>query len=95
MDGSWTHAVEPLVLLAPAAVVEDRTVEGDDGLGGGDHEFAVEEIVAVGASEGEIGGVAGLVLGFVLTNLDVGGACGDFHYIGVALTAQREKEVNQ
>lgn len=82
--------MKPLVPLTPAAVVEHRTVEWDDCLGGGDHELAVQEVLAVGPSEGQVGGVAGLVLGLVLTNLDVGGACRDLHHISVALAVCQE-----
>lgn len=80
--------MQPLVPLAPAAVVEHRAVERDDRLRGGDHEFAVQEVVSTGPSQGEVGSVAGLVLGLVLTDLDVGGACGDLYYVGVALTVR-------
>ena len=82
--------MKPLGPLAPATVVGHRTVEWDDCLGGGDHELSIQEVLVVGASERQVGGVAGLVLGLVLTNLDVGGACGDLHHIGVALTVCQE-----
>ena len=83
--------MKPLVPLAPAAVVEHRTVEGDDRLRGGDHELAVQEVLVVGPSEGQVGGVAGLVFGLVLADLDVGGACGDLHHVSVALTVRQER----
>lgn len=86
MKGSGAHAVEPFIPLTPAAVVEHRAVEWNDRLGGGDHKLAIEEVMSTGFPEGEVGGVAGLVFWLVLTDLDVGGACGDLHHIGVALT---------
>lgn len=82
--------MKPFVPLAPATVVEHRTVEWDDCLGGGDHELAVEEVLATGFSDCEVGGVTGLVLGLVLTNFDVCGACRDFHHISVTFTVWRE-----
>jgi len=84
--------VKPLVPLAPAAVVEHRAVERDDRLGGGDHELAVEKVVFVGPSESQVGGVAGLVLGLVLTDLNVGGANGDLHHVSVAFTVRPERK---
>ena len=84
--------MERLVPLAPAAVVKHRTVEHDDCLGGGDHELAVKEVLVVGPSEGQVGGVAVLVLGLVLTNLDVGGACRDLHHVSVSLTFWQERK---
>lgn len=72
-------------MMAPAAVVEQRTVERDDRLRGGDHELAIQEVVTVGSSKSQVGCEAGLVLGLVLTDLDVSRARGNLHYIGVAL----------
>lgn len=87
--------MEPLVPLAPAAVVEHGAVERDDRLGGGDHELAVQEVLAAGPPEGQVGGVAGLVFGLVLTDLDVGGARGDLNHVGVALAVWQEGKEKQ
>lgn len=92
LQGPGTHAVKPLVPLAPAAVVEHRTVEWDDRLRGRDHELAVQEVLAAGPPEGQVGGVSGLVFALVLTNLDVGGPGGDLHHVSVALTVWQEKQ---
>lgn len=78
--------MKPLIPLAPATVVEYRPDKWDDCLRGGDHELAIKEVVAIGASEGQVGSVTGLVLSLMLTNLDVGGACRDLHHISIALT---------
>lgn len=83
--------MKPFIPLAPAAVVEHRAVERDDRLGGGDHELAVEEVVAVRLPEGQVSSVACLVLGLMLTNLDVGGACRDLHHISIALTVGKKE----
>lgn len=96
MEGPGAHAVQPLVPLAPATVVEHRAVERYDCLRRGDHKLAVQEVLAIGPSEGEVGGVARLVLGLVLTNLYVGGASRDLHYIGVTFTVwQKRKTLNK
>lgn len=96
MEGPGAHAVKPLVPLAPATVVKHRTVEWYDCLRRGDHELAVQEVLAIGPSEGEVGSVARLVLGLVLTNLYVGGACRDLHYVSVTLTVwQKRKTLNK
>lgn len=92
MDGAGPHAVKPLVPLAPAAVVKHGTIERYDGLRRGDHELSIQEVLATGPPEGKVGGVAGLVLGLVLTDLYVGGACRDLHYVSVALTVARGRE---
>lgn len=92
MEGPGAHAVQPLVPLAPATVVEHRAVERYDCLRRGDHKLAVQEVLAIGPSEGEVGGVARLVLGLVLTNLYVGGASRDLHYIGVTFTVWQKKK---
>lgn len=81
--------MEPLIPLAPATVVEHRTVERDDRLRGGDHELSIQEVVAIGAPKGKVSAVAGLVLGLMLANLEVGGARGYLHHVRVALTVDR------
>lgn len=91
MQGPGPHAVKPFIPLAPAAVVEHRAVERDNRLGGGDHELAVQEVLAVGSSESQVGGVARLILGLVLTDFNVGGARRDLNYVSVALTVGRER----
>lgn len=78
--------MQPLIPLAPATVVEHGAVEHDDRLRGGDHELSIQEVVAVRAPESEVSAVTGLVLGLMLTNLEVGGACGNLHHVSVALT---------
>lgn len=78
--------MKPLIPLAPATVVEHRPVERDDRLRGGDHELSIQEVVAIGAPQGKVSAVAGLVLGLMLANLEVGGARGDLHHVRVALT---------
>lgn len=87
--------MQPLIPLAPATVVEHRAVEQDDRLRGGDHELSIQEVVAVRAPESEVSAVAGLVLGLMLTNLEVGGACGNLHHVSVALTVDETGSRNE
>lgn len=82
--------MEPLIPLAPTTVVEHCAIERDDSLGGGDHELAVEEVLSTGPAQCQVGTVACLVLGLVLTDLDVGGARRDLHHVSVAFTVGRE-----
>lgn len=87
--------MKPLIPLAPATVVEHRTVERDDCLRGGDHELSIQEVVAIGAPESKVSAVAGLVLGLMLTNLEVGGARGYLHHVSVALTVDETESRNE
>lgn len=87
--------MQPLIPLAPATVVEHRAVERDDGLRGGDHELSIQEVVAVGAPESEVSAVAGLVLGLMLANLEVGGARWNLHHVSVALTVDVTESRNE
>lgn len=87
--------MKPLIPLAPAAVVEHRTVKRDDRLRGGDHELSIQEVVAIWAPKSEVSTVAGLVLGFMLTDLEVGGACRYLHHVSVALTVDETERANE
>lgn len=87
--------MKPLIPLAPATVVEHRTIERDDCLRGGDHELPIQEVIATGAPKSKVSAVAGLVLGFMLTNLEVGGAGRYLHHISVALTVDKTESRNE